>query len=172
MYKLRELERRDIPTINKWHNDVNLAKNLGGGYRFIGEEVDRAWFDRYLQSRNNSVRLAVVDENDVIVGCVYFLNIDNINLSADLHIMIGEKENRGKGIGSYAVKALVEHAFYNLNLRRIQLEVLEYNTAARALYRKIGFIEEGIKRKAVYKNGEYVDELIMALLKEDYYKQE
>ena len=108
----------------------------------------------------------------MIVGCVYLLNIDNINLSADLHIMIGEKENRGKGIGSYAVKALVEHAFYNLNLRRIQLEVLEYNTAARALYRKIGFIEEGIKRKAVYKNGEYVDELIMALLKEDYYKQE
>lgn len=110
-----------------------FSQKSRGGYRFIGEEVDCAWFDCYLQSRNNSVRLTVVDENDVIVGCVYLLNIDNINLSADLHIMIGEKENRGKGIGSYAVKALVEHAFYNLNLRRIQLEVLEYNTAARAL---------------------------------------
>lgn len=30
MYKLRELERRDIAEINKWRQDVNLAKNLGG----------------------------------------------------------------------------------------------------------------------------------------------
>lgn len=31
MYKLREIERRDIPEINKWHNDRELSKNLGGG---------------------------------------------------------------------------------------------------------------------------------------------
>lgn len=99
---------------------------------------------------------------------MYLLNIDSISLSADLHIMIGKTENQGKGIGTFAVKALIEHAFYDLNLRRLQLEVLKYNTIALNLYKKIGFVEEGIKRKAVYKNGEYVDELIMALLKEDY----
>lgn len=33
MYKLREIERRDIPEINKWHNDMRLSKNLGGGYK-------------------------------------------------------------------------------------------------------------------------------------------
>ncbi len=168
MYKLRELERRDISSINKWRRDVDLVKNLGGGYRFVGEDVDNAWFDRYLQSRDNSVRIAITDEDDMILGCVYLLNIDNINLSADLHIMIGESCNRGKGIGTYAVTSVVEHAFYNLNLHRIQLEVLEYNSVARTLYKKIGFKEEGIKRKAVYKNGEYFDELIMALLREDY----
>lgn len=107
----------------------------------------------------------------MILGCVYLLNIDNINLSADLHIMIGDKCNRGKGLGTFAVTSVVEHAFYNLNLRRIQLEVLDYNSTARALYRKIGFQEEGIKRKAVYKNGDYVDELIMALLREDYQRK-
>lgn len=31
MYKLREIERRDIPEINKWHNDKELSKTLGGG---------------------------------------------------------------------------------------------------------------------------------------------
>lgn len=30
MYRLREIERRDIPEINKWHNDMKLSKNLGG----------------------------------------------------------------------------------------------------------------------------------------------
>lgn len=169
MYKLREIERRDIPEINKWHNDKELSKNLGGGgTRYINSDVDNAWYDRYLNTRSNSVRCAIVDENDVIIGCVYLLNIDSINLCADLHIMIGSKENQGRGIGTFAVTSIVDHAFFNLNLRRLQLEVLEYNQAAQKLYRKIGFIEEGRKRKAVFKDGNYVDEIIMGLLRDDY----
>lgn len=102
------------------------------------------------------------------MGVVYLLGIDPINLSGELHIMIGEKSSRRRGIGTYAVQAMIEHAFYNLNLRRIQLDVLETNAAARALYKRIGFVEEGVKRKAVYKNGEYINEIIMALLREEY----
>ena len=119
----------------------NCPKILGGT-RFINSEVDNAWYDRYLNSRSNSVRCAIVDENDVIVGCVNLLNIDYINLCADLHIMIGSKENQGKGIGTFAVSSIVNHAFFNLNLRRLQLEVLEHNQIAQKLYKKIGFVEE------------------------------
>jgi len=39
MYKLREIERRDIPEINKWHNDQELSKNLGGGVQ--GSSIQR-----------------------------------------------------------------------------------------------------------------------------------
>lgn len=85
--------------------------------------------------------------------------------------MIGSKENQGRGIGTFAVSSIVNHAFYNLNLRRLQLEVLEYNLAAQKLYRKIGFIEEGRKRKAVFKDGKYVDEIIMGLLRDDYVRE-
>ena len=82
--------------------------------------------------------------------------------------MIGNEDNRGKGIGTFAVTSIVNHAFFNLNLRRLQLEVLEYNQVAQKLYTKIGFVEEGRKRKAVFKDGQYVDELIMGLLRDDY----
>lgn len=123
-----------------------------------------------MNSRSNSVRCAIVDEKDVIIGCVYLLNIDSINLSADLHIMIGNEEHRGKGVGTFAVSSMVNHAFFNLNLRRLQLDVLEYNQTAQKLYQKIGFVEEGRKRKAVFKNGKYVDEIIMGLLREEYTK--
>ncbi len=102
------------------------------------------------------------------MGCVNLLNIDNINLCADLHIMIGKSEERGKEIGTFAVRAIVEHAFFDLNLRRIQLQVLEYNLLAFKLYKKIGFIEEGRLRKAIFKNGRYVDEIMMGLLRGDY----
>ena len=82
--------------------------------------------------------------------------------------MIGEKDCRGKGVGTFAIASMVNHAFSNLNLRRIQLEVLDSNEVAKNLYKKIGFVEEGRKRKAVYKNGKYVDEIVMGLLREEY----
>ena len=145
-----------------------MSKKLGGGYRYVCSEIENAWYDRYLSARNNSVRCAIVDENDVIVGVVYLLNIDDINRCADLHIMIGNEDNRGKGVGFFAVSSIINHAFYNLNLKRLQLEVLEYNEHAQALYKKAGFVLEGRKRKAVFKDGQYVDELIMGLLRDEY----
>ena len=82
--------------------------------------------------------------------------------------MIGSKENQGKGIGTFAVSSIVNHAFFNLNLRRLQLEVLEHNQIAQKLYKKIGFVEEGRKRMAVFKDGQYVDEILMGLLRDEY----
>lgn len=169
MYKLRELERDDLKNINKWRNDPDLISCLGAPYRYINEDVDREWYDKYLHTRSNSVRCAIVDsenENDVL-GLISLLDINYINRSAELHIMIGGATNRGKGIGTFAVKAMIEHAFNNLNLRRIELGVLENNVAAIHLYEKSGFVREGIKRKSNYKNGEYISMIMMGLLRED-----
>lgn len=170
MYKLRELEREDLKKINSWRNDPHLIACLGAPYRYINEDVDREWYDKYLHTRNNSVRCAIVDEENEneVLGLISLLSINYINRSGELHIMIGGSENRGRGIGTFAVRAMVEHAFNNLNLRRIELGVLESNAPAIRLYEKTGFVREGVKRKSNYKNGEYVSLIMMGLLKEEW----
>jgi UDP-4-amino-4,6-dideoxy-N-acetyl-beta-L-altrosamine N-acetyltransferase len=168
MYRLRELERKDIEIINRWRNDPALIECLGAPFRFINMDVDQRWYDQYMNARNSCVRCAVVDESDEILGLVSLMSIDNVNRSAHLHIMIGGAENRGKGIGTFAVKALISHAFNNLNLRRIELGVLTTNAAAIRLYEKTGFVREGVKRQCVYKNGKYVDQIMMGLLRSDF----
>lgn len=167
MYRLRELERVDLERINKWRNDPYLIACLGAPYRFINEDVDQRWYDKYLNTRSNSVRCAIVDETDEILGLISLMDIDSINRSASLHIMIGGHENRGKGIGTFAVMAMIDHAFNNLNLRRIELGVLENNIPAIRLYEKCGFIKEGLKRESNYKNGRYVGLIMMGLLREE-----
>jgi len=171
MYKLRELSREDIPIINIWRNDTELIKYLVAPFRYINSEVDNKWFDNYMQNRNTNVRCAITKiDDDKILGLVSLTNIDFINRCAEFHIMIGDKQNRGKGIGYFATTEILNHAFYNMNLNRVELEVLENNIPAIKLYEKIGFKQEGIKRKAIYKNGEFIDVIIMAILKEDYKK--
>ena len=46
MYRLRELERKDIPTINRWRNNPELVALLGAPFRYINSEVDEKWFDK------------------------------------------------------------------------------------------------------------------------------
>lgn len=170
MFKLREIERKDVKTINKWRNDEELIACLGAPFRFISEAVDEAWYDNYMRVRSSTVRLAIVREGNVddILGLISLVNINTINGTAELHIMIGDKENRGKGMGTFAVKSVIEHAFNNMNLRRIELVALENNTPAIALYEKCGFIKEGLKRLSHLKNGKYVNTIIMGLLKDEY----
>lgn len=170
MYQLRELERGDLPTITRWRNSPELIELLGAPFRYINPEVDQRWFDNYLANRNSCVRCAIVDTEtpQKILGLVSLTNIDQLNQSAVLHIMIGESCARGKGAGSFAVKGMLEHAFNNMNLHRIELTVLCSNVKAQHVYEKCGFVREGTLRKAIYKSGAFVDVFLYGILRDEY----
>lgn len=169
MFRLRELERRDLEKINYWRNDPELIALLGAPFRYINSEVDLKWFENYMGNRGNAIRCAITaDNNDEILGLVSLTSIDYVNQSAEFHIMLGDKENQGHGIGSYAVHAMLHHAFYNMNLHRIELDVLENNRRAQRLYEKVHFVHEGLKRKAIYKKGVFINVLHYAILREEY----
>lgn len=166
---LRELERADLAALNAWRADYELVALLGGSFRHVGSEIDASWFDAYLKSRSHNVRLAIcLSENREIAGVVYLLDIDWINRSAEFSIQIGAAHARGRGIGKAATEGMLEHAFSDLNLRRITLSVLATNARAIALYEKVGFQHEGVFRQALYKDGAYVDVVAMALFARDY----
>lgn len=169
MYKLRELKREDLKKINEWRNDSELVNYLGAPFRYINLDIDNKWYDNYMLNRSIAIRCAIVEipnENNIL-GLVSLTNIDFINRSAEFHIMIGDKDNRGKGIGYFATTEILKHAFNNINLNRIELGVLENNCRAIKLYEKIGFKREGVKRQSTYKNGKFVNMVIMSVLKNE-----
>ena len=168
MYKLRELESRDLAEINSWRNDPELVSQLGAPFRYINLKVDEDWFEYYMKSRSTTVRCSIVDDNDVLYGLISLTGINQFNQSAELHLMIGNKKNRGKGIGTFAVKEMLYHAFYNLNLHRVELSCLATNAISPKFYKKCGFQKEGVRRKAVFKAGKYVDLHLYSILKEEY----
>lgn len=167
MFRLRELERKDLKRINEWRNDEELISLLGAPFRYIGPEIDDKWFNDYLLSRNKNVRCAIVQEDDLILGLISLTNINHINQSAELHIMIGDKECRHKGAGTFAVNKIVDYAFSHLNLHRVELSVLQTNAIAIKTYEKCGFKLEGVKKSAIYKNGKFVDELWYAIIRKE-----
>ena len=158
----------DLSAINTWRNDKNLIDNLGAPFKFIDHEVDKRWYENYMNSRNVAVRCAIADETDKILGLVSLAQIDQLNRSAEFHIMIGGSKNQGRGLGTFAVNEMLKHAFYNLNLQRVELTVLENNERAKHLYEKCGFMFDDVKRKSNYKNGMLVNMWMYSILKEEF----
>lgn len=83
----------------------------------------------------------------------------SIYIGLDLHA-----DYRGKGIGFSAYKKFIPFIFSKYNLNKISLEVLSTNISAIALYKKLGFVTEGIKRLDVCKNGIFIDSIMMSML--------
>lgn len=166
--KLRELARRDLPVLNQWRNDPELVSYLCAPFRFIDGEVDARWYDNYLANRSRAVRCAITDEDDRLLGVAYLLNIDTLNQSAEFGFMVGDAEKRNRGIGSFALHALLEHGFYHMNLHRITSRVLESNPRSAHVFEKAGFRKEGIFRDALFKEGKFVSLFQYALLREEY----
>lgn len=96
MLKLREINEDDLNIINTWRNKKELIDNLAAPFRYICPEVDKRWYENYINNRNVAVRCAIVDESDKILGLVYLTSIDQLNQSAEFGIMIGSSNNQGK----------------------------------------------------------------------------
>ena len=165
---LKELSFSDVKTINQWRNNPELIAKLGSNFRYINLETDEQWFRNYMSSRHNTIRCGIYAESDILVGVIYLSNIDHLNQSADLSIMIGDISHRGKGYGKYAMYQMMKHAFFNLNINRISLKVLTDNIPALRLYEKCGFKKEGVLRQTLYKDGEWHDQIIMSILRSEF----
>jgi len=70
---------------------------------------------------------------------------------------------RGRGLGRAMIARLIAWAESHPGLERVELHVHASNARARRLYSAMGFVEEGVRRKAIkYADGRYVDDILMA----------
>jgi hypothetical protein len=81
---------------------------------------------------------------------------------------IGDAGDRGKGFGKEASGLALRFAFHELGLRRLSLDVIADNLPALALYRGLGFREEGLVRERVYRDGRTTDLIYMGLLRREW----
>ena len=74
---------------------------------------------------------------------------------------------RGNRLADAAARALQRHLFDDLDFHRLQLEIYGFNERAIQHAERAGFVREGVKRKAYWRHGEWVDGVLFGLLRED-----
>lgn len=161
---LRAFETDDYKTTIKWRKDDVIWDMLGGTKYFVSEAYEKQWIENTIFN-SKDVKLAVcLVENDKHIGNVYMTNINEINRSCVSHVLIGEKEYWGHGYAREALLLAIDYMFNERNIHRIQANVLVSNVASLKMHEKCGYKQEGTLREAVYKNGKYQDQYVMALV--------
>jgi len=102
------------------------------------------------------------------IGNVDLHDIDARNRTAELGIIIGEKDARGRGLGTEAVRLACDYGFHVLELHSIMLLTFGWNIAGQKAYTKAGFRECGRRREARYFAGRYWDDITYDLLREEF----
>ena len=153
---LRLLEKKDIRILYKLCNEEKVRK-----YNTIPNDIQNS-----NQGTNIRKALSIINEKNVLVGFITYKESNYCNNVYSIGITIGSKY-WGRRYGRDAIKTLLEYLFEELNAIRVELEVIKYNLSAINCYKKCGFVEEGIRRNKVYIEGEYVDTLIMGILREE-----
>jgi len=165
--RLRAIEREDIARCVRWLNDAEVIENLLMNYP-LSHMAEEKWFERQLEIPPTSGQVLAIEtmvgDEWVHIGNCGLHEVEPVNNAAEFGIMIGEKEFWNKGLGREATKLILKHGFENLNLNRIYLYVFETNPRAIKAYEAAGFVKEGVLRQGVYKNGRYIDVILMSIL--------
>ncbi|MEU1704006.1 GNAT family protein [Streptomyces sp. NPDC005706] len=108
--------------------------------------------------------LAVTDpQTGEVLGEVVLYEYDAAARSCTFRTLVGPR-GRGRGIGTEATRLIVAHGFESLGLHRIELAAWAHNQRALRVYEKAGFVVEGVRREVQVRDGEWADEVIMAIL--------
>ena len=156
----------DAEQYTEWMNDFDTTDYIGTSFKVMSLQDEQ----QYLETNKKAeVAFAIVTEKeDKLIGCVALHDIDNIRRIATMGIFIGDREYRGQGYGTEAVKLILDFGFNYLNLNNIKLDLKEFNERALACYKKCGFKEYGRRRKCNFINGKYYDSIEMDILAEEF----
>ncbi|GAP22392.1 GNAT family N-acetyltransferase [Leptolinea tardivitalis] len=168
--RLRAMEPEDLTNLVRWMNDPDVIENLLIDSPLSSVD-EKNWFDTMMKrpSEEHVYMIEVFEDGQWIsAGSTGLIRLDWKNRSTEIGISIGEKKYWNRGFGREAMQLMLRHAFNDLNLNRVSLTVFSTNERAIKAYHAVGFVEEGRLREDIFKNGRYIDTIIMSVLRSEW----
>ncbi|MGB6153641.1 MAG: GNAT family protein [Pricia sp.] len=163
--KLRALEPDDLDFLYELENNTALWEISGTTVPYsrhiLKQYLDNAHRDIY---EVKQLRLCICDKSDAVIGLIDLFDFDPKNHRAGLGLVVLEGKNRNRGVGAEAIRLLTDYTFSTLALRQIYANVVADNEASIHLFRKLDFVEAGVKKDWIFSNGIYKDEILFQKL--------
>lgn len=165
---LRAFRPEDAAARAELGQDADVVRMFGGtpawtGVRDMTEAQGRAWY-RAVTSPEDARASWAVDLDDRFVGTARLHHISEADRKARYAVGLLDSSLLGRGLGREITRRVLQFAFDDLGLHRVDLRVLAYNERAIRCYLACGFVEEGRERESAYVDGHWHDDVIMGVL--------
>jgi len=162
---LRPVMESDYPLIRQWMNHPEIWRYMDYEEPYslqdVREDIERS------REEGQPFAILVGDRPIGRIGLNQFRRRDRI---CSFHMFIGEPAYWGKGYARDAVMALLSYAFERFDLHQVELWTLADNNRAVGTYERCGFVLEGRLRERSWKEGHWVDHVVMSVNREEFAK--
>lgn len=148
---------RNRERLRKWLPWVDATKSADDTLKFIRDSLKR-------HAESGEV-VAGIWAGGQLAGTI------GLHMRGEARAMIGYwlgEEFEGKGLMSLACRAVVDHAFRDLGVERVEIFAEPRNTRSRAVPKRLGFKREGTLRHVARLNGRFADQVVYSLLREEW----
>lgn len=168
---LRPLEDSDVSDdYIGWLNDPEVTRYMESGRSVATTATIKSYLERFQVSSTDFI-FAIVDfQTKLHIGNVTLNHINMSHRTVDTAIMIGRREFWNAGYALEAWSLVIEHALDHLELRKITAGAIADNIGSNKVLQRLGFIQEGIRRKQVLVEGQFLDVVEYGLFREEFFK--
>jgi UDP-4-amino-4,6-dideoxy-N-acetyl-beta-L-altrosamine N-acetyltransferase len=150
--------------VRSLRNQENVRKYMYTAHE-ISEKEHAAWLNSLSNNPRQVVFVAIKDSD--AVGVVSLNAINPLQKTADWAFYL-DTELQGKGLGSLIEFWMLDYAFNDVGLEKLNCEVLEMNASVIKMHQKFGFEIEGIRRKNVIKDGDRIDVVLLGITRDEW----
>lgn len=161
---LRPWHINDAKNLAELANNKNIAQFMADVFPHPYSLENAKTFIAFATSNPNSKIFAIIVDGKPVGSIGLHLQTDILRKNAEIGYWLGE-QYWGKGIITQAVPQMIDYGFNNMDIIRIFARIFETNKASQKVVEKCGFILEGKYEKTIFKNNEFIDELIYAVRK-------
>ncbi len=155
--RIRDIKIEDYKEISKIRKMPGVMENI-----LSNKDEEEELIKEKIINRGKNQYWYVAEENGKVIGLGILMNHGNLRRKhVGVITLMVNSDYQNKGVGSLLMDKLINLS-ESINIIRLELCVFRDNYKAINLYKKFGFKEEGIKVKSALKNGEYIDEIMMA----------
>jgi RimJ/RimL family protein N-acetyltransferase len=165
---LQPLVNRDMKKINSWLENKDLIKFAFGVIADdkVLNRISSDYMHNFFSSSTEIIGIWV-DQN-TLVGFINYSVTRYRDFTARIGILLGEEDNRNKGIGTRALNIALLYLFDRRGLEKIELDTASFNTRAQKCFLKCGFKKVREVSELNFFSGQMVHKILMELYREDF----
>jgi [ribosomal protein S5]-alanine N-acetyltransferase len=156
-----------LPTYLRWFEDTEITRYLMHRLPFTDKQ-GQDWLEASSRDELKVVWDIVLKENDKLIGATSLEKINWRNRHAESGIMIGAKDEWGKGYATEAMRLRTRYAFRHLGLEKVFTFVIEPNDASRRALERAGYKQCGVWRRHFFAEGRWHDAWLGEVLRDEW----